>query len=85
MKLKRRFMKLAVVAAASYLFDPTLGAARRRRLKEKVERFLAQRRAGGSKPTAPFGDAGPAITVVDRNGHVPPTPDPEAEFIVAPS
>ncbi|MCC6433533.1 MAG: hypothetical protein IT196_00740 [Acidimicrobiales bacterium] len=79
MKLKRRLMKLAAISAATYLFDPTLGAQRRSRLKAKVERFVAQRRSGAG----PKQD-GPTLTVADRNGHVSPTPDPEAELVVAP-
>ena len=44
-----------------------------------MERFVAQRRSGAG----PKQD-GPTLTVADRNGHVSPTPDPEAELVVAP-
>lgn len=80
MKLKRRLMKLAAISAATYLFDPTLGAQRRRQLKERVEAFLAKRKGGGAGAGR---TADEGLTIADHNGNVTPRPDPEAELVVA--
>ncbi|MEZ5263185.1 MAG: hypothetical protein R2755_15760 [Acidimicrobiales bacterium] len=83
MKLKRRLMKLAAVSAATYLFDPTLGAQRRRHLKEKVEAFLAKRKGGPAGAGAPRAGAD-GLAIADHNGNVTPEPDPDKELVVSP-
>jgi hypothetical protein len=83
LKIRRRLTSAALVAAATYLLDPTEGPARRRRLGEKFRHFAdqLQRRTAGAasraKATVPP-DA--AATVGDMHPD-PFRSDADAEII----
>jgi hypothetical protein len=71
MKLKRRLFKLAFAAGLTYMFDPTLGAQRRRKLRAQIDGWLNRNR----KPSQP-------IVVADRNGKVADGLTNDSELIV---